>query len=419
MSKDLLSDIHEIAVIGGGPAGTMAAIRAAQFKKDAILIERNKSIGSKLLLTGKGRCNITNIAPIEEFMERFGRQGQFLRSAFSVFSNLDLMDFFKANGLELKAERQGRVFPVTDSAHSVVQVLKKRLTDEKAKVFYNSRVVRIKKSEGFFILELEAGGEIRSKKVILTTGGASYKKTGSSGDGFRIAKALGHTYTPLRPGLVPLKAKEQWVKNLQGLTLKNIRIIFECGKKRVTSDMGELLFTHFGVSGPLVLDLSSQVLNYLSQAKEVDLFIDLKAGLTVEQLEKRLLREIELHGSKNIKNTPKELLPSALVPVFINLLNLNSDKKINQLTQIERRSIIGLLKALKLTISGSLPLEEAMVTCGGIPTKEINPRTMESRIVSGLYFAGEIIDVTASSGGFNLQQAFSTGYLAGEMAANA
>lgn len=414
-----VSPIYDVAVVGAGPAGVIAAIRAGQLKKNVVLIERNDHVCEKILLTGRGRCNITNIASIEQFIEKFGKQGQFLRSAFSAFFNQDLIEFFKAKGLELKIERQGRVFPQTDRAISVVQVLKNYLAENNVRVLYNLRLTDIKKESEIFCLSLQGGGEAQAKKVILATGGASYKVTGSTGDGFRLAKTLGHTFVPLKPGLVPLRTKEKWIKDLQGLTLKKIRIIFECEKKKIASDIGELLFTHFGVSGPLVLDLSNAVVELLWGNKQVNLFIDLKPGLSVEQLERRLLREIETQGSKNLKNILKNLLPLKLIPVFIKLLNLNPHRKANQLTQSERRSIVNLLKTLKLTVIGSLPLEEAMVTCGGISTKEINPRTMESRIVAGLYFAGEIIDASATSGGYNLQQAFSTGYLAGESAANA
>lgn len=410
--------MYDVAVVGAGPAGVMAAIRAGQLKKDVALIERNANICAKVLLTGKGRCNITNIAPLDIFIERFGRQGQFLRSAFSAFFNRDLINFFEAKGLGLKIERQGRVFPQSDRAISVVHVLKEGLSENRVKVIYNSRVTAIKNEGEAFSLTLQSGGAARAKRVILATGGASYKATGSTGDGFRLAKIFGHSFVPLRPGLVPLKTKERWVKELQGLTLKNIRITFECEGKRIVSDIGGLLFTHFGVSGPLVLDLSNRIVELLSDKKEVALFIDLKPGLTIEQLDKRLLREVEAHGSVNIRNMLKEILPARLVSIFINLAALNGAKKINQLAQEERRAIIDLLKGLKLTVSGTLPLEEAMVTLGGISTKEINPRTMESKIVSGLYFAGEIIDAHAPSGGYNLQQAFSTGYLAGEGAAN-
>lgn len=429
------SDVYDIAVVGAGPAGIMAAIRAGELKKNVVLVERNASIGRKILLTGKGRCNLTNTATIDTFIEKFGRQGPFLRTAFFVFFNQDLMNFFKGSGLALKEERQGRVFPEDDRASSVVKALEKALADNNVRILYNSRLMDIKREDSFFRLRIGGDGEappfltkgrdeVLAKKVILATGGASYKATGSTGDGFRIAKTLGHTFTPLKPGLVPLTTKENWVKSLQGLTLKNIRVSFEYGKNvpagkagKITSEVGELLFTHFGVSGPLVLDLSNDIVGLLWDKKQVTIFIDLKPGLTIEQLDNRLLRAIETHGSLNIKNMLKEMLPLKLIPVFIDLLKLDAAKKINQLAQKERQAIINLLKGLKLTISGTLPLEEAMVTLGGISTKEINPRTMESTLVPGLYFAGEIIDAHAPSGGYNLQQAFSTGYLAGEKAA--
>lgn len=411
------AEVCDIAVVGAGAAGIMAAIRAGQLKKDVVLVERNASIGRKILLTGKGRCNLTNSAPVDAFIEKFKKHGPFLRTAFFVFFNQDLMDFFKSNGLALKEERQGRVFPEDDKAASVVKVLEKALADNNVRILYDSRVMELKKEGESFRLGLGDSGAVIAKKVILATGGASYKATGSTGDGFRAAKTLGHTFTPLKPGLAPLTTKEAWVKDLQGLTLKNIRVTFECEKKKITSETGELLFTHFGVSGPLVLDLSNEITGLLWEKKQVSLYIDLKPGLTVEQLDNRLLREIESRGSINIKNMLKDMLPLKLAPVFIDLLKLDGAKRINQLAQKERRDIIDLLKGLKLTISGTLPLEEAMVTLGGISTKEIDPRTMESKVVPGLYFAGEIIDAHASSGGYNLQQAFSTGYLAGEKAA--
>jgi len=409
--------IYDIAVVGAGAAGIMASIRAAQLKKNVVLVERNNSIGKKILITGKSRCNVTNIAPISTFIEKFGKQGPFFRSAFSTFFNHDLMDFFKFKGLELKVERQGRVFPTTDNAYSIVEVLRKYLSDNNVTILYKMRLTDIIKKDGIFQLDFENKYSIKAKKVILATGGASYKATGSSGDGFCLAKKLGHTIVALKPGLVPLKTKELWVKELQGLTLKNIRLTFEYDGKKIVSEVGELLFTHFGVSGPLVLDLSNKIVRLLEEYQEIRLFIDLKPGLKPEQIQNRLLNEFKVKGNAELKNVMKNLLPQKLIPVFINLLGLDPEKKANQITQQERRSIMNLLKALPLTIIGSLPLEEAMITDGGISTKEINPRTMESKIIPGLYFAGEIIDGCASSGGYNLQQAFSTGYLAGEQAA--
>lgn len=411
--------VYDIAVVGAGPAGIMAAIRASLLKKDVVLIERNRSIGKKILLTGKGRCNITNVATIDTFIEAFGRQGNFLRSAFFTFFNHDLIDFFRARGLALKIERQGRVFPATDRACSVVEVLKGYLLENKVELLYNMRLVNIKKKKDFFQLDMENKDKIYAKKIILATGGASFRKTGSSGDGFRIAKKLGHTIVPLRPALVPLKTKEPWVKQLQGLSLKNTRIIFKYDNTKITSDVGEIIFTHFGVSGPLVLDLSGRIVSIFDEHREISLFLDLKPGLKPEQLENRLLKEFNAKKNVQLKNAMKSLLPHRLIPVFLHIAGLVPEKKINQVGREERRAIIKLLKALPLTVGGALPIEEAMVTNGGVSTKEIDPRTTESRIIPGLYFAGEIIDGCAASGGYNLQQAFSTGYLAGESVAYA
>lgn len=405
-------DIYDVVVVGAGAAGIMSAIRAGQLKKTVVLVEKNNAIGRKILLTGKGRCNITNTAPLDIFIENFGRYGAFLRSAFSAFSSQDLMDFFESHGLPLKTERQGRVFPVTDKAESVVEVLQKCLSENKVEVLYNSRVLDIKKKDGFLQLSLEDGSFVDGKKVILATGGASYKSTGSSGEGFDIARKLGHTVAPLLPALVPLKTAELWAKRVQGLALKNIHLIFSYDKKKICSEIGEIVFTHFGVSGPLVLDLSGDVVKALKEYKKMTLFIDLKPALSFEQLDKRLLREFEANPNMHLKNLLKELLPHNLIPVFIELAGINPSKTANQITKTERQAVVKLLKALPLTITGSLNIEEAMVTAGGVSMKEINPRTLESKIVPGLYFAGEIIEGCAKSGGYNLQQAFSTGYLA-------
>lgn len=411
---------YDIAVVGAGAAGMMAAIRAGTLGKKVLLIERNNSAGKKILITGKGRCNITNAGEVEAFIEKFRTSGKFLRTAFFKFFNQDVAHFFEAKGLELKTERQGRIFPVTDKASSVIEVLKSYLADSKVEILYNSRLKNIKKTSGLFNLELEGGKKIEASKVILATGGASYKVTGSSGDGYVIAKSLGHTITTLKPALVPLKTKETWIRELQGLGLENIRLTFEYGnKKKIVSDVGELMFTHFGVSGPLVLDLSGDIVAILEHEKEVKLFIDLKPGLRDEQLDSKLIHKFGIKGNVQLKNLMKDVLPQRLIPVFIDVCGSKHEVRPNQITQAERRIIVKTLKAFPLTITGSLDLEEAMVTDGGVSTKEIDPRTMGSKLVPGLYFAGEIIDGAASSGGYNLQQAFSTGYLAGESAANA
>jgi len=407
--------VHDIAIIGAGSAGIMAAIRAAESGKDVVLIERNDSIGKKLLITGKGRCNITNSCPIDTFIEKFGKQGQFLRSAFSVFFNNELINFFKSKGLPLKIERQGRVFPITDKAESVVEVLKCCIGKEKnLDVFYNKRIIDVIKKDDYFELKTTKKRSICAKKVIVATGGASYRATGSTGDGFDIAKKLGHTVKPLTPALIPLRIEEPWIRKLEGLSLRNIRITFTYGKKKIISEIGELIFTYFGVSGPLVLDLSGRIVELLGNNQKIKLLIDLKPGLESEKLQDKLLREFDGKGKVYFKNIIKDLLPRKLIPVFVRLSGVDPEKTASQITRPERDKIISLLKALPLRVTGSLGIEHAMVTVGGISTKEINPRSMESRYVPGLYFAGEIIEGSAPSGGYNLQQAFSTGFLAGK-----
>jgi predicted Rossmann fold flavoprotein len=282
---------------------------------------------------------------------------------------------------------------------------------------FGQRVTAVKPRAGRFVVELDRQGDLNAGKVILAAGGASYMSTGSSGDGYVIAKSLGHDIVPLKAALVPLVTKEKWVKSLQGIALENIRLTFVCGKKKISSAVGELMFTHFGVSGPLVLDLSGDIVSMIKKHGEVPLFIDLKPGLKYEQLESRLLHKFKTKGVTKIKNILKDLVPQRLVDLFIELTGLSAQKETNQITQKERRALIELLKALPLTVTGSLPIEEAMVTAGGVSIKEIDPRSMESKLVKGLYFAGELIELVAPSGGYNLQQAFSTGYLAGECAA--
>ncbi|MBL7156531.1 MAG: NAD(P)/FAD-dependent oxidoreductase [Candidatus Omnitrophica bacterium] len=422
--KDKLFDI---AVIGAGPAGCMAAISAHDKNTTPILIERNSSVGKKIYLTGKGRCNITNTASLDTFIEKFGTQGNFLRAAFTAFSNRDLMNFFTKNGLEVVEERQGRVFPKEQKARLVVQALKKALEDRKIDTIFDFRVTGIeKKGEGFSIKGKVKKGQryegliISAKKVILSTGGMSFKHTGSTGDGFQIARTFGHKLKPLRPGLVPLRTKEPWVRQLQGLALKNVRVTFftpGCKQKKIVSPIGEVMFTHFGISGPLVLDLSGEITLCLKRAKEIPVFIDLKPGLDREKLDARLIREFKESGGKEIGNLLKELLPIRLASIFARIAGINPGKRGSEASKRERALIVSALKAFPLTVTGALAINRGMVTGGGVSTDEIDSKTMESKIVPGIYFAGEVIDGTAPSGGYNLQQAFSTGYLAGEGAA--
>jgi predicted Rossmann fold flavoprotein len=409
--------IYDVIVIGAGPAGVMAAIRAAQLGKKTLLIEKNSILGKKLLLTGKGRGNITNDKDLDLFLKFYNKKGQFLRDAFKVFFKDELIDFIKIKGLKVKIERQGRIFPDSDKTADIITVLREYLSDYNVEMMFKTSVSQIRvenRQVKGVILSDGSRSFIAGHKVILATGGASFKETGSSGDGFYMIEKLGHKIVDIRPGLVPLRAKEAWVRQLQGLTLKNVRISF-CQKKHVLeSEIGEILITHFGISGPLVLDLSNIITAWLVK-DEVKASIDLKPGLSYEQLEIKLVKE--LSGKMKISNYLLTLFPQRLAEVFVQRLGLDPGKQVNQVSRAQRLGLIKLIKDFSLTIGGSLDLEEGMVTCGGVALDEINPKTMESKIVRGLYFAGEVIDIDASSGGDNLQAAFSTGYLAGQSAA--
>ncbi len=395
----------------------MAAIRAGELSPETILIEKNPTLGKKLLLSGKGRCNLTNACDLGFFLERFSGNGQFLRDAFNKFFNLGLIEFFEKRGLRLKTERQLRVFPESDRSNSVLEVLRKELHKNEVKIIYKAALKDIFIQEGRIKgLLLSDGSTLAADKIILATGGVSYGFTGSTGEGINIAGKLRHRIVPLKQGLVPLETKERYPQ-LEGLTLKNIRLKFSDGNRQIVSETGEMLFTGFGISGPLVLSLSGQIVDWLGESKNVYVEIDLKPALSGEQLNGRLLREFKLNPKKNIKNTLTALLPKSLVTVFLERLKILPDKKVSHIAQEERRRIIILLKSFCLHITKARPMSEAMVTRGGVSLKDINPRTMESRLIQGLYFCGEMIDIAADTGGFNLQAAFSTGYLAGESAA--
>lgn len=409
----------------------MAAIRASQRKisfgdhivseinTEVVLLEKNHIAGKKLLLSGKGRCNITNACDLEPFLARFSRNGQFLRDAFRKFFNNDLTRFFEERGLKLKVERQQRVFPVTDKSSSVLAILTKELQKNKVKVFFDTTVkdifVRNNTVEGVLI---SGAKPIAVDKVILATGGVSYGFTGSTGFGIKIAEKLGHKIAPLNPGLAPIEIKQKYPGALEGLTLKNIRFkIYIPKKAAVVSPIGELLFTDTGVSGPLVFSLSAEIGNLLKKHKDVSILIDLKPALSNEQLDARLLREFKQNPKKNIKNTLRNLLPERMAVLFLDLLRIEPEKLVSYITQKERQAIISLLKEFRMDVMCLGSIDKGMVTRGGVSLNDINPRTMESRIIKGLYFAGEMIDVDADTGGFNLQAAFSTGYLAGESSA--
>jgi len=410
MNKNI--ELYDLAVIGAGPAGMMAAITATSNGLNTILIERNSAPGRKLLLTGNGRCNLTNKASLKEFIEKFGRRGSFLRTAFSKFSNKDLIEFFEIRGLEFKEEEGGRLFPVTDDARSVLKILETSMKKLGVKTVYNTRLTKIQKIEkkNIFIIKLDYNTVLKAKKVILATGGLSYQETGSSGDGFRIAEELQHGVTPLNPGIVPLKTKESWIKSLQGIRLDEVRITIK--NPKMVLEGSSLLFTHFGVSGPLILDNSSKIIPLLEYGN-VNMILDLKPSCTIEELQEMMVAAFESHGKVDLKNYMKLLVTNRMIPIILKLTNIDGKKKMNQVNKKERNSIINLIKSFPITIRGYLSLDKAVVTCGGISREYIKPNTMESKVVNGLYFAGEIIEGCAPSGGYNLQQAFSTGYLAG------
>ncbi len=410
---------NKIVVIGGGPAGMMAAIRAAQLKQDVTLIEKNRMLGRKLLLTGKGRCNLTNACDLDPFLERFSNKGQFLRDSFKKMFNKELMDFFEKRGLKLRTERQLRVFPETDRSSSILEVLKEELCASGVNVINNTHVkdviIEDNKVKG---VKLTGSKTIHCDKVTLATGGISFKFTGSTGDGWKIAEKLGHDIISPYPGLVPLDVKQKYPGQIEGLSLRNIRLNFSDGRKQIPSEIGEMIFTGTGVSGPLVLTLSGRVGDWLKKNKNIHIEIDLKPALSREQLNARLLREFKSSPGKAVKNTLKTILPQRLIAVFMDITGIDPDKKVSQVTREERDNIAVVLKSLRLDITKPRPMDEAMISRGGVSLKQIDPRTMGSRIIKDLYFAGEMIDVDADTGGFNLQAAFSTGYLAGESAAS-
>jgi predicted Rossmann fold flavoprotein len=404
----------KVIVVGGGAAGMMAAGTAGSRGLDVLLVEKNKNPGRKILITGKGRCNVTNnAADVEDLVAGVPVNGKFLYTAFSAFSNHDLLKLLHGLGLHTKVERGGRVFPVSDRSADVVEALKKYLRQNNVDVLQGEvHKVETQKEKGGFSVVLRDGRSLSCASVILATGGMSYPQTGSTGDGYRFARECGHTVIPLKPALVPLEVEEPWVKEAQGLTLKNVAVtIFDENKRKIHSDFGEMLFTHFGVSGPIILSASSFLENI--EEHQYRLVIDLKPALVEEQLDRRIQRDFSKYANKYFANSLGDLLPKKLIPVIVKLSKIPPEKTVNQVSKAERHSLSELLKNLTLTIKGFRPLEEAIVTAGGVSTAEIDPRTMQSRIIKGLFFAGEIIDVNAYTGGFNLQIAFSTGYLAG------
>lgn len=413
--------MSRVIVVGGGPAGMMAAITAAENGNEVIIIEKMPSFGRKLLITGKGRCNITSSLYMSEFIKNTPGNGKFLYSAFQNYTNKDIIEFLKRQGLEVKEERGNRIFPVTDKSIDVLNCFKKRIDELKIQYKLNTRVekILIKNNE---VLAIRTDKEIiRTDKIILATGGKSYPLTGSTGDGYKMAKDIGHTIIPIKPSLVPMEVYEkEECKKLQGLSLRNvgIKIIDTDRKKIIYEDFGEMIFTHFGISGPTILSGSAHLvkykdIEYLLRKKYINISIDLKPALTEEQLDDRILRDFNTFKNKQFKHSLDKLLPQKIIPVVIELSKIHESKKVNEITKEERKRLVELLKNFTITIKSFRPVEEAIITCGGINTKEIDPKTMESKLIKGLYFAGEIIDVDSYTGGFNLQIAYSTGYTAG------
>ena len=404
----------KIAVIGGGPAGIMAASAAACLGADALIIEQNSYLGKKMGITGKGRCNITNACDIRDFIANIPVNGKFMHSAFYAFSNDDMIELLARYGVETKIERGNRVFPVTDKAKTVVDALKTYAKDCGARAIQD-KVLSVKKTDNGFLLNLENRGKLTCDKVIIATGGASYTACGSTGDGYRFARSLGHTIVEPTPSLVPLTTKGDIAKKLMGLSLKNIAItVKDAQGKKQYSDFGEMVFTHFGVSGPVILSASSHLRDF--GKNKYTLSIDLKPALDNDALDKRILRDFGAELNRDFVNSLDELLPKKMIPVIIELSGIPERKKVRDITKAERQRLVELLKNFTLEITGTRPINEAIITSGGVSVKEINPKTMESKIVPGLYFAGEVIDVDAYTGGFNLQIAYSTGHLAGESA---
>ncbi|MDD2234019.1 MAG: NAD(P)/FAD-dependent oxidoreductase [Desulfitobacteriaceae bacterium] len=409
--------VGQLIVIGGGAAGMMAAGQAALMGVEVLLLEKKGTLGRKIALSGKGRCNLTNEENITEFIRHYPGNGRFLQGVLREFDNVRLRRFFADLGVETKVERGGRVFPVSDNAGIIVKVLEKFLHQAKVKIRTGTTVEEILAENGRIKgVRLADGETLPARAVIVCTGGSSYPATGSTGDGFNFARKLGHQVTPLRSALVPLRTAEDWVKDVQGLALRNVEACLLVAGKKQASEFGEMLFTHFGVSGPIILTLSRLAGEALGKGQAVRLEINLKPVLSPDKLDIRLQRDFQACSNKQFKNSLNELLPKSLIPVIIRLSGINPEQVIHQITRDERKKLGQLLQGLPLTVTSTLPLAAAIVTAGGVEVKEINPKTMASKIIDGLYWAGEVVDVDGVTGGYNLQAAFAMGYRAGRAA---
>ena len=404
--------MSNVAVVGGGAAGMIAAIAAAENGHKVTLYEHNEKLGKKLFITGKGRCNVTNASDIDEIFNNIVTNSKFLYSAIYTFTNDMVMDFFEKDGLKLKVERGNRVFPVSDHSSDVIKTLEKRLKKSGVTVKLNTNVERLLWDDRGIKGIVAENKEIMADAVIMATGGLSYKSTGSDGSGFKMVTGAGHSTSEFSPALVPITIEEDYAKEMQGVSLKNVEVEILNGKKKIYSAFGEMMFTHFGVTGPVILSASSKIIKHLKNGN-LTLKIDLKPALTEEQLDARILRDFKENINRDFKNSLDGLLPKKMIEPIIRYSGIPFDKKVNAITREERRNLVKAFKEFTMTINGIRGYDEAIITHGGVTVKEINPATMESKLIKGLYFAGEMIDVDALTGGYNLQIAWSTGYLAG------
>ena len=405
--------MSKVIVIGGGAAGAVAAIFAARNGHRVELFEKNEKIGKKLFITGKGRCNVTNAGDMDALFDAVKSNPKFLYSAFYSFTNEQAMDFFEELGVRLKVERGNRVFPESDHSSDIIHALKHELEQLGVEIHFCTEVKDVLvEHEKFTGIVLKNGKKVSGDACVVATGGISYASTGSTGDGYRFAEKTGHKVTELYPSLVPMEVKEWYAKELQGLSLRNVRGTILDGKKKLYDEFGEMLFTHYGVSGPIIISASS-VVGKKMQDKELTLQIDLKPALSREQLDQRVLRDFEENKNKQFKNAVDKLFPAKLKPIMIELSGISPEKKVNEISKEERLYFVDLIKNFKMTLTGLRSYNEAIITKGGVSVKDIDPGTMESKKISGLYFAGEVLDLDALTGGFNLQIAWSTGYLAG------
>lgn len=409
---------RRVLIVGGGAAGLMVAGQAAEQGIETILLEKMKQPGRKLGIAGKGRCNLTNVAPLPEFLEHFGRNGRFLRQAFSRFFSPETITFFEERGVRTVTERGGRVFPESGEAGDVVDAMIRWIGERGVTLSSCSPVERLLVEGGRVIGLQITGGEIyRGNAVVIATGGVSYPGTGSTGDGYRLAASVGHTIVPIRPALIPLRTAGKTAARLQGLSLRNVAVEIRVDRKSRASLFGEMLFTHFGLSGPIILSLSRLAVDALRLNQEVVVSIDLKPSFDEQKLDARLLRDLDAHGRQQFRAVLKRLLPRKLIPICVESTEIPPDQKAHQITSEQRGRLRRWLKDLRLEVIGHRPFTEAIVTAGGVDTKEVDPRTMASRLVPGLYFAGEVLDIDADTGGYNLQAAFSTGWIAGRAGA--